>query len=577
MDARRWRNVTRSRDSYTTGDERTRGGPLELFLEASARCNLRCRMCAINFDSRYQPKNGRPPLFLPELFDRLRPTFPTLMRAHLYGLGEPVLNPHLTDYIRDLSDAGVEVWFTTNATLIDDEKADAFARAGADRISISIDGGSAETYERIRRGASFEALMRGLRALGKARERYGKPRLTVNFVGMKSNIHELPRLIELGAEVGIEEMNVEPLFYWGKTSAELDDHYGHEALNDFDPVDYRRIVEDAGALAGQAGIYFSTRFLTAEGSMDYRQRVSTAPADGDWLCSEPWATVYVTVAGEVRTCCLNDVSFGNLFEQTFAEVWNGDAFRRFRRQHRVASEIPSGCDSCVHNGRKRHSPLFDAVEPVSYAPLLKVAPEAPPRCEFHLIGPHDGEVVTDPLIVHGQLPASWWNNGDPSQHRWPRLYIDRTPVADLGTAVIGEGRFLMVVPVPYLTEGAHVLSLGFADQETSPPSPGWDRRTIHFWRPRESADHLVALRTAAAVLDLPHPVTCAAARINGHAWSAFSWIANSTSGPSPASSPPLCRGAALLDLGLLAPGVHRLEVEPQGGPVSTFRLEHFVC
>ena len=36
----------------------------------------------------------------------------------------------------------------------------------------------------------------------------------------------------------------------------------------------------------------------------------------------------------MRTCCLNDESFGNLFEASFEEIWNGDAFVRFRDQHR---------------------------------------------------------------------------------------------------------------------------------------------------------------------------------------------------------------------------------------------------
>src|SRR5258706_1913725 len=66
------------------------------------------------FDARYRPASGRPPFFEPDLFERLRPLFPSLLRVSLFGLGEPTLNRHLVEYVRELSAAGVEVAFNTN-------------------------------------------------------------------------------------------------------------------------------------------------------------------------------------------------------------------------------------------------------------------------------------------------------------------------------------------------------------------------------------------------------------------------------------------------------------------------------
>src|SRR5687767_6096207 len=148
MDTRRWSNLLAVRQSYESGSPVTGPGPLEAFFEVAARCNLHCQMCAINYDSRYLPGSKRPPFLTPDLFHRLEPIFPTLVRAYLFGLGEPLLNKHLVDYVSTLSAAGVEVWFNTNATLIDDEKAEALAQAGATAITVSIDGATRETYER---------------------------------------------------------------------------------------------------------------------------------------------------------------------------------------------------------------------------------------------------------------------------------------------------------------------------------------------------------------------------------------------------------------------------------------------
>src|SRR5207244_9329593 len=194
MDRRRWTNVSAARAHYEGRDVISADAPIEAFLEVAARCNLRCQMCAISYDVAARIKDNRPPYSEPDLFARLRPIFPSLVRAYLFGLGEPTLNQHLVDYIAELSSAGVEVWFNTNATLIDQEKADAIARAGASKITVSIDGATAPTYETIRRGAKFEAVVRGIRALAAA-----KLEVNLSFVAMASNIHELPAMVELCA------------------------------------------------------------------------------------------------------------------------------------------------------------------------------------------------------------------------------------------------------------------------------------------------------------------------------------------------------------------------------------------
>src|SRR5256885_2317648 len=86
VDERRWLDVSFARSAYESATEAIDSWPIEAFFEVAARCNLRCQMCAINYDSRYQPRSGRPPFFEPDLFARLRPIFPSLLRAYLFGL-----------------------------------------------------------------------------------------------------------------------------------------------------------------------------------------------------------------------------------------------------------------------------------------------------------------------------------------------------------------------------------------------------------------------------------------------------------------------------------------------------------
>lgn len=272
----------------------------------------------------------------------------------------------MIDYIVELSSHGIEVGFNTNATIIDDERAEAIARAGAHCVTVSIDGASAETYEAIRRGATFANVLRGIRALVAAQKRYGRPRVDLSFVAMRSNIEEIPRLVELAADCGAAGVHIEPLF--AQTgSAELDEHYARENLGNIDPSRVRELFE--GSVAERS-------------HFDYLEAAKSLR--NDWACSEPWSAIWVTSAGEVRTCCVNEVSFGNLNEQTFDAIWNGAAFRRLRDQHRRRVDA-DGCANGIANGRKRNSPFFRTTEPVTYRPLFD---ELPPRA-------HDDPIAID--------------------------------------------------------------------------------------------------------------------------------------------------------------------------------------
>jgi radical SAM protein with 4Fe4S-binding SPASM domain len=464
MNDTRWQNVTAARQAWVAGATRAADAPLQAYLEVSARCNLRCTMCAINYDSRYKPAAGRPPFFQPELFERLRPIFPTLLRGYLFGLGEPLLNPHLIDYIRTMAECGVDVQFNTNATLIDDEKADAIARAGATTVTVSIDGATAETYETIRRGARFESVLRGLRALTGAAGRHGRPTVNLSVVAMRSNIDELPMLVDLGAELGIKTLHVEPLLRQVEGTP-LDDHYERENLGLATGAgeSFDRAMEKARA----AGIHFSSRFAYERTHFDFLQAARHLTID--WTCSEPWATVWVTSAGEVRTCCLNGVSFGNLHEQTFEEIWNGTAYQRFRAQH-ARREAADGCANCVANGRVQSSPYFRATQSVTYRPIMEALPSSCGDGAVRLDAPCEGETVCEPFTLRGELASEI----DPVE---VEVWLDREPVENVNNAARFTGRaFTLQLPVHFLTEGAHILWMRHRDGRA------YAHREIHFHR-----------------------------------------------------------------------------------------------
>jgi len=482
----RWLNVVESRRRYEEGAREAAPGPLEAFFEVAARCNLHCRMCAINYDTRYLPGSRRPPFLTPELFSRLETIFPTLLRAYLFGLGEPLLNRHLVEFVRRLSSAGVEVWFNTNATLIDEEKAEALARAGATNITVSIDGATAETYERIRVGAKFSDCLRGIRALVAAGRRHGNPAVDLSFVAMASNLHELPKLIDFAAHSGVRGVHVEPLY--SQIQHDLQEHYSRENLALLGAGQVDDHFQRARDHAERQGVRLASRFLLDGGSADYVERARSFR--NWWTCSEPWSSIWVTSAGEVRTCCINETSFGNLFEHDFAEIWNGAAYSAFRRVHAEGRETPAGCANCIRNGRPRHSPFYAPLEAVTYRPIA--TPGEAPRVSTSaaIDWPLENAIVTDPIVVTGAVPDG---SGE--------IVIDRAfpiPLASVG--VVEGGRFAAVLDLPFVTEGSHLVGLRAAPGEEIEAE-----KTVHLWRPRAGEGETRVSGLAGCLMTLKRP------------------------------------------------------------------------
>ena len=91
--------------------------PKFLQVEPVGQCNLRCKMCPIQF-RRDGPPHG-PPAFMDfEAYKQLLGQFPDLEELQLQGLGEPMMHPRFFDMIELASARGIKVSTNTNLTLL---------------------------------------------------------------------------------------------------------------------------------------------------------------------------------------------------------------------------------------------------------------------------------------------------------------------------------------------------------------------------------------------------------------------------------------------------------------------------
>jgi MoaA/NifB/PqqE/SkfB family radical SAM enzyme len=136
----------------------------------------------------------------------LRSHLQNVVEIDFSGGGEPLLHPDLADWIAEAKQAGCKTGFLTNGSLLDEGVASRMIQAGLDWIALSADGAQAETFESIRKGASFATFCSNVRHVTEMR--MGKiPRVMFNFVMMPSNIAELDEIIRLAADLQVDQVN----------------------------------------------------------------------------------------------------------------------------------------------------------------------------------------------------------------------------------------------------------------------------------------------------------------------------------------------------------------------------------
>ena len=309
-------------------------------IQITSRCNLRCPHCTKNvFASEWI--DGDMDMATYRAVSR---AFPYLKQVYIDAWGEPLLHPHFWEMAAMAREAGCYVGTTTNGTLIKGEVARRLAGA-MDVVGISVDGATAATYEGIRRGAKFAEVIDGVRSLVAAKRELrsdGYPLVSLLFLKNRRNIHELPAMVNLAAELGADEVIASNLTYVAKPDY---DTFRVYSLNGASP-EYLAIIEEARKRAKKRDL--GLRIYPLE-----PKRVGfceARPFDALHITWDGFVTpcVYLTlpVKGETMAKVHEGDSyripmtrFGNLKESELLDIWNSEAYMKFREPFAGRKEI----------------------------------------------------------------------------------------------------------------------------------------------------------------------------------------------------------------------------------------------
>lgn len=320
--------------------------PRELYVEVTNRCNSLCVTCPLTWGGHEAKRD-----YTHDEFVALTDQFPDLRRVVLHGIGEPTLNRDLPRLICHLKRRGADVLFNSNAIALPPRVQEALIGSGLDEFRVSLDAARAETYLKVRGVPAFGRVVANLSAFVQTKRRLGaeRPRVSLWFTGMRDNIQELPDLIQLAARTGVDGVYLQRLVFRGQGMAveEQSIYRQHREL-------VERVIAECEALAAELGVAFE-----GSGAVSPRESILVAKEErAAWHgCSRPWRLSYITANGNCLPCCIapftgvpyDDIVLGNVREQPFDEIWNGERYREFRRRHATVDDPPECCRRCGYD------------------------------------------------------------------------------------------------------------------------------------------------------------------------------------------------------------------------------------
>lgn len=273
--------------------------PQFISIEPSNACNLKCPECPVGMRTNpVQVKNIDIKL-VQKILDELAPK---LMYTTLYFQGEPLLNKDFTKIVKYAHSKNILTGTSTNAQVIDDNLAKKLVLSGLDRLIISLDGTTPETYEAYRIGAKLEKTIQAIQLINKWKKEINSPSpfLEIQFLVLKTNEHQLNDMRKLAKEWKVDKLTF-------KSAQLYDFENGHSLLTSIN------------------------KYARYELRNDRKYHIKNPLRN---RCKRLWYGAVVTSKGDVLPCCFDKDSrfvFGNINNQSFAESWHSEQSYKFKK------------------------------------------------------------------------------------------------------------------------------------------------------------------------------------------------------------------------------------------------------
>lgn len=291
-----------------------KGLPISLAIEPTTSCNLRCPECPSGLRQFTRPIGMLEPAFFKKTIDDV---YKELLYLTFYFQGEPYLNPHFLDMVTYASTKKIYTSTSTNAHYLTPEMALKTVQSKLDKLIISIDGTTQDTYEQYRIGGTLSKVIDGTKNIVSAKKKLQckTPHLVFQFLVVKPNEHQLNDVKQLAKELGVDEV----VF---KTAQVYDFKNGNSLIPD--------------------NIKYSRYKKNSDGTYAIKNKLLNQ-------CWRMWSSCVITWDGLVVPCCFDKDAkhqLGDLKQQQFKDVWISQPYQIFRKSILKSRQEIDICKNC---------------------------------------------------------------------------------------------------------------------------------------------------------------------------------------------------------------------------------------
>ncbi|MBB1073530.1 SPASM domain-containing protein [Rhodoferax sp. 4810] len=408
-----WGNRIESIQQYigaANGDCRPQW-PLELFLEVSNVCDLRCAMCPTfsglspsRFFSIKEQERGF--LDFATLKNQLDAILQRALIVHCFSYGEPTLHPHFNEILEQLSHYRVLIDFFTNGMHLNTALCEQLVQCHVFAITVSFSGANKADYESIYLESDFDQVLNGLRQLTDVKRAHNSayPRIEINSLAFEHHVQNLPDFVDLMASCGAEIIHLKTLQTF-ETTKELRGHcsifrhwidgqfiqsaqehakqhgiilsceqYLRTAVNDETSWQQKRGDVTAtlplNQLANHAQQIEPTRppigyqtpptvnCMTLSPTelaavLRFEPLINSSDQTAPFYCFEPFKTMYIRRSGDIKPCCFAQdqtaPTLGQLNTNSAVAIWNGAPWQAIR-DGIIQQRYPQAlCEICLRD------------------------------------------------------------------------------------------------------------------------------------------------------------------------------------------------------------------------------------
>jgi radical SAM protein with 4Fe4S-binding SPASM domain len=310
------------------------GYPYHVVWEITNRCNLNCIHCYAS--SVESPQNEITTLEGKRLLDQIASM--AEFRMIVVTGGEPLLRPDIFELMEYAGRLGFRIIFSTNGTLLTQQIARDLVKSGVVNFSISLDGSTQQSHEKIRRiPGCFDKTIEGLYAASAT-----GICVQINFTAMKQNLSELPLVIDLAESLKVD------LFMVFQSIPPCQER-GAVELGPEEQLHLLEIIREKQRkcrflIMPVCSPEYWPLIAGQNGKNHLQKRLLQSAFSG---CGAGRGFCYVRFDGDVWPCNFIPIAAGNIRYTSLQEIWRkAPLLEKFRNNHRA---LKNECGNCAHN------------------------------------------------------------------------------------------------------------------------------------------------------------------------------------------------------------------------------------